>query len=109
MEIIVSTKEIVFLNDAIKQLPKKQLEVIKKVFVKEEIGGGKIKITLDEDYICNVADIVTNLVRGMYFTFAGGATLLQSSMMQLDNVTEKCIKKHESAFENVAKEEDNNG
>jgi hypothetical protein len=107
MEIIVTTKEIVYLKDAIKQLKNKQIETLEKIFVKEELGGGKVKITVDQDYVCDVCDIVANLVRGMYFTFAGGSTLLQSSMMQLDSTTEKYINKNKEAFENVAQEENN--
>lgn len=105
MEIIVSRKELVFIKDALDIVPDEQLEQLEKVMVREEVGGNKIKFTVDDEYICELAEIVENLTRGVCFSVAGTVALLKSSVRQLDTITGKCIEKNKAKFENVAKEE----
>lgn len=109
MEIVISRKELVFIKDALDIIPDVQLEQLSKVVVKEELGGNKIKFVVDDEYICDLAELLENLTRGVCFSVAGMVAHLKSSVRQLDILTDKCIKKNESAFENVAKEENSNG
>lgn len=105
MEIIISRKELVFLRDAIDIIPDVQLEQLSKVVVREELGGNKIKLVVNDDYICHLAEIIENLTKGVCFSVAGMVSLLKSSMRELDTITDKCIKKNKTDFEDVAKEE----
>lgn len=105
MEIIVSRKELVFIKDALDIVPAAQLEQLSKVVVKEELGGNKIKFSIDDEYICELAELLENLTKGFFFSAAGTIALLKSSVRQLDTITGKCIEKNKIKFEDVAKEE----
>ena len=105
MEIIVSRKELVFIKDALDIIPDAQLEQLQKVVVKEELGGNKIKFVVDDEYICDLAELLENLTRGVCFSVAGMVANLKSNVRQLDILTDKCIKKNEEKFKDVAKAE----
>lgn len=105
MEIVLTRKEVVFIKDALDIVPDVQLEQLKKVVVREELGGNKIKFIVDDEYICKLSELLENLTKGFFFSAAGTIALLKSSVRQLDTITDECIKKNEKNFEDVAKAE----